>query len=75
MREASSAGASASAPTSTLSLSYRRALSLHDLQDLSADEAAHKLGLPVGTIQSQIHRARRKLSEQVQRIGRVGAPY
>ncbi len=51
-----------------LSVPHRRALSLHDLQGLSTQEAADQLGLPVGTVKSQIHRARRKLSEEVQRI-------
>ena len=50
-----------------LSTSHRRALALHDLQGLSTQEAADELGLPVGTVKSQIHRARRKLSEHVQR--------
>jgi RNA polymerase sigma-70 factor, ECF subfamily len=54
-----------------LSMSQRRALSLHDLQGMSTQEAAEELGLPVGTVKSQIHRARRKLSEQVRSIQKV----
>ena len=51
-----------------LSMSHRRALTLRDLQGLSTQEAADELGLSVGTVKSQIHRARRRLSEHVRRI-------
>jgi RNA polymerase sigma-70 factor, ECF subfamily len=56
-----------------LSTSQRRPLSLHDLQGMSTKEAAEELGLPVGTVKSQVHRARRKLSEHVRRIQQAPA--
>jgi RNA polymerase sigma-70 factor, ECF subfamily len=51
-----------------LSTSHQRALALHDLLGLGTQEAADELGLSVGTVKSQVHRARRKLTEHVQRI-------
>lgn len=51
-----------------LSRPHRQALSLHDLHGLTAKEAAHALGLSEGTVKSQVHRARRHLSQQVRRI-------
>jgi RNA polymerase sigma-70 factor, ECF subfamily len=56
-----------------LSRPQRRALSLHDFQGMTTREAAHALGLSEGTVKSQIHRARRKLSEQVRSIQKVRA--
>lgn len=51
-----------------LSRPQRRALSLHDLQGMTTKETALALGLSEGTVKSQVHRARRKLSEQVRKI-------
>jgi RNA polymerase sigma-70 factor (ECF subfamily) len=42
--------------------SYRRAVELVDLQDLSYREAADRLGVPVGTIMSRLHRGRKLLA-------------
>jgi RNA polymerase sigma-70 factor (ECF subfamily) len=52
----------------SLSRPHRRALSLHDLQGMTSREAAVTLGLSEGTVKSQVHRARRKLSEHVGNI-------
>src|SRR5215469_3834714 len=52
----------------SLSRPHRRALSLCHLQGMTTKEAAIALGLSEGTVKSQVHRARRKLSEQVRRI-------
>lgn len=38
---------------------------LVDLQDLSYSEAAHQLGVPIGTIMSRLHRGRRLLKGQL----------
>jgi RNA polymerase sigma-70 factor, ECF subfamily len=51
-----------------LSRPQRRALSLHDFEGLTTKETALALGLSEGTVKSQVHRARRKLSKQVRRI-------
>ncbi len=42
--------------------SYRSAVQLVDLQDLSYREAADRLGVPVGTIMSRLHRGRKLLA-------------
>ncbi len=42
--------------------SYRAAVQLVDLQDLSYREAADRLGVPVGTIMSRLHRGRKLLA-------------
>jgi RNA polymerase sigma-70 factor, ECF subfamily len=44
----------------------RSAVWLRDVQGLSTAEAAHALGLSEGTVKSQLHRARNKLSSLVQ---------
>lgn len=55
----------------------RRAVELVDLDGLSYQEAASALGVPVGTIMSQLHRGRRRIRAQLEadsrgskRIGR-----
>lgn len=42
---------------------HREILVLRDYQDLSYDEIAHVLGVPLGTVMSRLHRARRALRE------------
>lgn len=44
---------------------YCRTLVLVDLEDCSYQEAASVMGVPVGTVMSRLHRARRLLSEQL----------
>ena len=51
-----------------LSRSQRRALSLHDFEGMTTKEAARALGLCEGTVKSQVHRARQRLSQHVRRI-------
>jgi RNA polymerase sigma-70 factor (ECF subfamily) len=50
-----------------LSPALRTALQLRDLDDLSTSEAAHILGVPNGTVKSQVARARAKLTRLVRR--------
>ncbi|HMD99427.1 MAG TPA: sigma-70 family RNA polymerase sigma factor [Terriglobia bacterium] len=49
----------------SLPAAYRQALWLCDLQGMSIREAAEALELPVGTLKSQLHRARLRLSEKL----------
>jgi RNA polymerase sigma-70 factor (ECF subfamily) len=56
-----------------LSWPHRRALALCHFQGMTTKEAASALGLSEGTVKSQVHRARRKLSEQVRRIRQARA--
>jgi RNA polymerase sigma-70 factor, ECF subfamily len=51
-----------------LSRSHRRALLLHDVEGLTSKEAGEVLGLSEGTVKSQVHRARRRLSQHVRRL-------
>ncbi len=51
-----------------LSQSHRRALWLRHFQGMTTREAARALGLCEGTMKSQVHRARRQLSENIKRI-------
>lgn len=53
-----------------LSRPQRQALSLHDFQGMTSKEAAQILGLSEGTVKSQVHRARRQLSQQIRGIHR-----
>jgi RNA polymerase sigma-70 factor (ECF subfamily) len=45
--------------------SYRTAVQLVDIQDLSYRDAADRLGVPVGTIMSRLHRGRKLLAAQL----------
>lgn len=49
------------AALSELSPAYRAALTLRHLQQLSYQEVADALGLPLGTVKTHLHRARRAL--------------
>lgn len=46
----------------------RTAVLLRDLQELSYQEIADRLGLPEGTVKSRINRGRRELARQVRRL-------
>jgi len=47
----------------------REVIGLVDLADLSYAEAAEVLGVPVGTVMSRLHRARRRIREDLRRSG------
>ena len=53
-------------PLSTLTL--RTAVVLRDLQELSYQEIADRLGLPEGTVKSRINRGRIELAHQLRRV-------
>jgi RNA polymerase sigma-70 factor (ECF subfamily) len=42
--------------------SFKRALELVDLQEMSYKDAADTMGVPVGTVMSRLHRGRKLLS-------------
>lgn len=50
------------AALSSIPAKYRDALLLHELEGLSYDEVGLALGVPVNTVASRIHRAKRKLA-------------
>ncbi|MEO8257720.1 MAG: sigma-70 family RNA polymerase sigma factor [Acidobacteriota bacterium] len=52
---------------------YREVLLLCDVHELTYREAALALKLPVGTLRSRLHRARRLLAEKLQARQKVGA--
>jgi RNA polymerase sigma-70 factor (ECF subfamily) len=52
----------------TLPLTLRTAVVLRDLQELSYQEIADRLGLPEGTVKSRINRGRIELARQLRRL-------
>jgi RNA polymerase sigma-70 factor (ECF subfamily) len=52
----------------TLPASLQTAVVLRDLQELSYQEIAERLGLPEGTVKSRINRGRIELAHQVRRL-------
>lgn len=58
---AAAAGPSLRERVAALPESYRRAIELVDLQGLGYREAARRLGCPIGTVMSRLHRGRRRL--------------
>jgi RNA polymerase sigma-70 factor (ECF subfamily) len=48
-----------------LSLTYRTILQLRDWEDMSYDEIAQVLGVPVGTVRSRLHNARVALAREL----------
>jgi len=51
-----------------LAPSLRTAVMLRDIQELSYQEIADKLGVPEGTVKSRINRGRTELSRQIVRL-------
>jgi RNA polymerase sigma-70 factor (ECF subfamily) len=52
-----------------LSDDFRRVVELVDIDGLSYAEAAEVLGVPVGTVMSRLHRARRRIRDRLDRAG------
>lgn len=55
-----------------LSPGFREAVWLVDVEELKLAEAAEVLELPVGTVASRVHRARRLLRERLENAGNRG---
>ena len=53
----------------TLTEPFADVIELVDVDGLSYAEAAEALGIPVGTVMSRLHRARKKIREQLRRTG------
>jgi RNA polymerase sigma-70 factor, ECF subfamily len=53
----------------SLSANHRAVLALVDLDELSYQEAADLLGVPIGTVMSRLHRARRKVRAHLEQAG------
>ena len=58
----------------TLPATLRTAVVLRDLQELSYQEIADRLGLPEGTVKSRINRGRIELARQLKRLQEKGPP-
>jgi RNA polymerase sigma-70 factor, ECF subfamily len=58
-------GRGARAALSSLPLSFQQVIELVDLGEQSYKEAAHQLGVPVGTVMSRLFRARRLLATRL----------
>ncbi len=56
-----------------LSRPHREVLFLHDLNGMTSRETAQVLGLSEGTVKSQVHRARRRLLQQIRGIQQSAA--
>ena len=52
-----------------LATKFRRPVELVDIGGLSYQEAADQLGVPVGTVMSRLHRARKKIREHLDDAG------
>ena len=48
---------------------FRRPVELVDLAGLSYQDAAAQLDIPVGTVMSRLHRARRRMREHLDKAG------
>jgi len=57
-----SLGPQAQGVLSELSEPFRRVVELVDLSEFSYEDAANTLGVPIGTVMSRLHRARRLLA-------------
>ena len=52
-----------------LSDDFREVVELVDLDGLAYQEAANVLDVPVGTVMSRLHRARRRIRDHLERTG------
>jgi RNA polymerase sigma-70 factor (ECF subfamily) len=57
-----------------LPIEYRMAITLCDLEDISQEEAAVILGIPLGTVRSRLHRGRKLLRPLLQGYSNTPVP-
>lgn len=57
------------AALATLSEPFASVIELVDIDGLAYAEAAEVLGIPIGTVMSRLHRARKKIRQQLRRTG------
>jgi RNA polymerase sigma-70 factor (ECF subfamily) len=67
--DAAAAGPVLAAALGSLGAGDREVLVLYAWADLSYDEIAVALGLPVGTVRSRLHRARERVGRELERAG------
>ena len=53
----------------SLSDKFREVITMVDIEGLSYQEAADRLGVPVGTVMSRLHRARKRIKKQLEAAG------
>ncbi len=53
----------------SLPAKFRRPVELVDIGGMSYQEAADEMGVPVGTVMSRLHRARKKMRDHLERAG------
>ena len=53
----------------SLPTKFRRPVELVDIGGMSYQEAADEMGVPVGTVMSRLHRARKKMRDHLERAG------
>lgn len=53
----------------SLSDKFRDVITMVDIEGLSYQEAADRLGVPVGTVMSRLHRARKRIKKQLEAAG------
>ncbi len=56
----------------SLPASFRKAVMLVDLQEMAYKDAAKKMGVPVGTVMSRLHRGRKMLADIIRENERKG---
>ncbi|MFM8362445.1 MAG: sigma-70 family RNA polymerase sigma factor, partial [Haliscomenobacter sp.] len=60
-------GDEVTAAVNSLGETYRNVIILADIEEFSYDEIAKILDVPVGTVRSRLHRARKLLKDQLER--------
>jgi len=63
--EMATLGPQAAGVLSELSEPFRRVVELVDLSEFSYEDAANTLGVPIGTVMSRLHRARKLLAQRL----------
>jgi RNA polymerase sigma-70 factor (ECF subfamily) len=67
-------GALVRSALATLSPSHQQAITLREFEDRSYEEIAAVSRIPIGTVMSRLHHARRKLAEELQEVFAAAEP-